>query len=89
MISTPGFLYADPAISRQPSRPRATLPLEQFQEKWETVFRPELRQSKEMEWFGVSGKRRTTPVSGMQGSRCRVKRSRLSVLILRDFIIDL
>ncbi|CDX27344.1 hypothetical protein MPLB_950035 [Mesorhizobium sp. ORS 3324] len=31
--------------------------LEQFQEKCETVFRPELRQNKEIERFGVSVKR--------------------------------
>ncbi|RVD05083.1 hypothetical protein EN753_20030 [Mesorhizobium sp. M2A.F.Ca.ET.029.05.1.1] len=33
--------------------------LQQFQEKCETVFRPELRQNKEIEWFVVSVKRRT------------------------------
>jgi hypothetical protein len=31
--------------------------LEQFQEKCETVFRPELRRNKEIEQFGVSVKR--------------------------------
>ncbi len=31
--------------------------LEQFQEKCVTVFRPELRQNKELEWFAVSVKR--------------------------------
>jgi hypothetical protein len=31
--------------------------LEQFQEKCETVFRPELRQNKEIERFAVSVKR--------------------------------
>jgi hypothetical protein len=31
-------------------------PLEQFQEKCETVFRPELRQNKKLERFGVSVK---------------------------------
>jgi hypothetical protein len=33
--------------------------LQQFQEKCETVFRPELRQNKEIERFVVSVKRRT------------------------------
>ncbi|TIN27480.1 MAG: hypothetical protein E5Y31_12770 [Mesorhizobium sp.] len=36
-------------------RPSASL--EQFQEKCETVFRPELRQNKELERFAVSVKR--------------------------------
>ncbi|WP_189350248.1 MULTISPECIES: hypothetical protein [unclassified Mesorhizobium] len=31
--------------------------LEQFQEKCEAVFRPELRENKEIEWFAVSVKR--------------------------------
>jgi hypothetical protein len=33
--------------------------VEQFQEKCETVFPPELRQNKEIERFGVSVKRKT------------------------------
>ncbi|UCI06398.1 hypothetical protein [Mesorhizobium sp. B1-1-8] len=34
---------------------------EQFQEKCEAVFRPELRQNNEMERFAVSAKRRSAP----------------------------
>ncbi|WP_292356468.1 hypothetical protein [Mesorhizobium sp.] len=37
--------------------------LEQFQEKCEAVFRPELRENKEIEWFAVSVKRRTALVA--------------------------
>ncbi|TGQ71474.1 MAG: hypothetical protein E5V49_03595 [Mesorhizobium sp.] len=43
--------------AEQGARRRAQT-LEQFQEKCETVFRPELRQNKELEHFAVSVKRR-------------------------------
>ena len=44
-------------LSREAEVRKAEGPLEQFQEKCETVFRPELRKNKDMERFGVSVKR--------------------------------
>ena len=46
-------------ISDQPAVESAIVArgLEQFQEKCDTVFRPELRQNKEIERFSVSAKR--------------------------------
>jgi hypothetical protein len=36
---------------------KVLLSSKQFQEKCEAVFRPELRENKEIEWFDVSEKR--------------------------------
>jgi hypothetical protein len=42
---------------------------EQFQEKCEAVFHPELRQNKKIERFGVSINRRTVLGSALNSSR--------------------
>ncbi|CVI61198.1 conserved hypothetical protein [Agrobacterium deltaense NCPPB 1641] len=66
------------SVRPSPTSARVVLPLEHFQEKWNPVFRPEMRQNKELECFRGSKKSEKTlwqcgirftgyPVSAVEG----------------------